>query len=51
MVAMTITITCIVKLILTLNKKCKPSFICNAPKPNVAATPVTAMTANINGTT
>ncbi|CPM30577.1 Uncharacterised protein [Staphylococcus aureus] len=47
MVVMTIKITCIVKLLGTLNKKCKPSFICNAPKPNVAATPVTvAMTAN-----
>ena len=46
-VATIIRITCVPKLFGTLNKKLRPSLICNAPNPNVAATPVTvAMTAN-----
>src|SRR5699024_7297913 len=40
-VAITIITTCVPKLEGILNKKFNPSLICNAPKPNVAATPVT----------
>ena len=40
-VAITIIMTCVTKFDGISNKKCKPSLICKAPNPNVAATPVT----------